>query len=182
MTGQQDKAERFLAALAQAGVGTAAVFVTVHPAACERAFEAAAASGLRVVLGKVLMDRNAPAALLEPAEAGIRASLALAERWEGSAGGRLHTAITPRFAPTSTPELLERAGRAARAAGLRVQTHLSEQPDEIAAVKKLFPEASPPVKPASSMISLSSTGVRPKRPCSTSASQWSEAPPRPAPA
>lgn len=134
-------AERFLAALAEAGVGTAAVFATVHPAACERAFEAAAASGLRVVLGKVLMDRNAPAALLEPAEAGVQASLALAERWEGSAGGRLHTAITPRFAPTSTPELLERAGRAAGAAGLRVQTHLSEQLDEIAAVRKLFPQA-----------------------------------------
>lgn len=134
-------AERFMAALAKAGVGTAAVFATVHPAACERAFEVAAASGLRVILGKVLMDRNAPAALLEPAEAGIQSSLALAERWEGSAGGRLHTAITPRFAPTSTAELLEGAGRAARAAGLRVQTHLSEQIDEIGAVRKLFPEA-----------------------------------------
>jgi guanine deaminase len=134
-------AERFLAAVARAGVGTAAVFVTVHAAACERAFEAAAASGLRVVLGKVLMDRNAPPALLEPAEAGIAATLALAERWEGSAGGRLHTAVTPRFALTSTPELLERSGRAAREAGLRVQTHLSEQPDEIAAVHRLFPEA-----------------------------------------
>jgi guanine deaminase len=134
-------AERFLAALARAGVGTAAVFVTVHPVACERAFEAAAASGLRVVLGKVLMDRNAPAALLEPAEAGIAATLALAERWEGSAGGRLHTAITPRFAPTSTPDLLERSGRAAREAGLRVQTHLCEQSDEIAAVHELFPKA-----------------------------------------
>lgn len=134
-------AERFLAALAGAGIGTAAVFATVHAAACERAFEAAAASGLRIVLGKVLMDRHAPAALLEPAETGITASLALAERWEGSAGGRLHTAITPRFAPTCTPELLERAGRAARETGLRVQTHLSEQADEIAAVRRLFPGA-----------------------------------------
>ncbi|MGH7563889.1 MAG: amidohydrolase family protein, partial [Gemmatimonadota bacterium] len=134
-------AERFFAALAAAGVGSAAVFPTVHHAATERAFQAAEASGLRVVMGKVLMDRNAPAELLEPAEEGIAASLALAERWEGSAGGRLHTAITPRFAPTSTRDLLDRAGRAAREAGLRVQTHLSEQSEEIGVVRKLFPDA-----------------------------------------
>lgn len=134
-------AERFFGALAAAGVGSAAVFATVHPTAAERAFQAAEASGLRVVLGKVLMDRNAPAELLEPAEAGVAASLALAERWEGAAGGRIHTAISPRFGPTCTAGLLERAGRAAREAGLRVQTHLSEQPAEIAAVRDLFPEA-----------------------------------------
>ncbi len=134
-------AERFFAALARAGVGSAAVFATVHRDATERAFEAAEASGLRVVMGKVLMDRNAPAELLEPAEEGIAASLALAERWEGAAGGRLHTAITPRFAPTSTQDLLDRAGRAAREAGLRVQTHLSEQVEEIALTRRLFPEA-----------------------------------------
>ncbi|MGH7563378.1 MAG: guanine deaminase [Gemmatimonadota bacterium] len=134
-------AERFFAALAAAGVGSAAVFATIHHAAADRAVGAAEASGLRVVMGKILMDRNAPAELLEPAETGIAASLALAERWEGAAGGRLHTAITPRFAPTSTRDLLDRAGRAAREAGLRVQTHLSEQPEEIAVVRKLFPDA-----------------------------------------
>ncbi len=134
-------AERFFAALAGAGVGSAAVFTTVHPAAAECAFRAAEASGLRVVMGKVLMDRNAPPELLEPAAEGIAASLALAERWEGAAGGRLHTAITPRFAPTCTTDLLDRAGRAARESGLRVQTHLAEQPEEIAAVRELFPDA-----------------------------------------
>lgn len=134
-------AERFFAALAGAGVGSAAVFATVHHEATECAFQAAEASGLRIVMGKVLMDRNAPAELLEPAEEGIASTLALAERWEGSAGGRLHTAITPRFAPTSTRDLLDRAGRASREAGLRVQTHLSEQVAEIALVRQLFPDA-----------------------------------------
>lgn len=134
-------AERFFRSLAGAGVGSAAVFATVHAASVHRAFEAAAASGLRVILGKVLMDRNAPAALLEPAAEGVRESLALAERWEGAAGGRLHTAITPRFAPTATPGLLAAAGRAAKDAGLRIQTHLAEQPDEVAAVRQAFPEA-----------------------------------------
>lgn len=135
------EAERFFRALASAGTGTAAVFATVHPAATKRAFEAAEASGLRVVLGKVLMDMGAPAPLLEPAQEGIRATLDLAERWEGAGGGRLHVAVTPRFAPACSAELLAAAGAAARDTGLRVQTHLAESADEIEAVRRSFPDA-----------------------------------------
>lgn len=134
-------AERFLASLAAAGIGTAAVFATVHAEAAHRALAVAADSGLRIVLGKILMDRGAPDALLEPAEEGIRASLELAERWEGAAGGRLATAITPRFALSCSPGLLEAAGRAARETGLRIQTHLSEQPEEVSAVAEAFPDS-----------------------------------------
>lgn len=134
-------AGRFFDAVAAAGIGTAAVFSTVHPEATGRAFEVAAASGLRVVMGKVLMDRDAPTALLEDAEAGIAASLELAERWDGAAGGRLAYALTPRFAPTCTGTLLEGVGRVAAETGLRVQTHLSEQADEVERVAGLFPEA-----------------------------------------
>ena len=133
------EAARFFGALAGAGTGTAAVFATVHADATHRAFEAAAASGLRIVLGKVLMDREAPDALLESAGEGVRSTLDLAERWEGAAGGRLHVAVTPRFAPACSEELLAAAGAAARGAGLRVQTHLAESADEIAAVRRLFP-------------------------------------------
>lgn len=135
------EAARFFQALAAAGTGTAAVFATVHPEATHRAFEAADASGLRIVMGKVLMDRDAPPALLEPAQDGIRETLALAERWEGAGGGRLHVAVTPRFAPSCSAELLAAAGAAAREAGLRVQTHLAESPDELEAVRRRFPDA-----------------------------------------
>jgi guanine deaminase len=134
-------AQRFFAALAAAGTGTAGVFATVHAEATDRAFAAAEASGLRAVIGKVLMDRGAPAALLEPAARGIAATRALAERWEGAAGGRLHVAVTPRFAPACSVELLAAAGEAAREDGLRVQTHLAESADELEAVRRLFPEA-----------------------------------------
>lgn len=134
-------ATRFFAALGATGIGTAAVFATIHTEATARAFEVAADSGLRIVLGKVLMDRNAPAELLEPAASSVAAALQLAETWEGAAGGRLYTAITPRFAPTSSLELLEAAGRAATDTGLRIQTHLAEQKDEIETVARLFPEA-----------------------------------------
>jgi guanine deaminase len=134
-------AERFFAALAAAGTGTAAVFGTVHAEATHRAFAAAETSGLRIVMGKVLMDREAPPALLEPAAEGIRATLALAERWEGAGGGRLHVAVTPRFAPACSRELLAAAGATAREAGLRVQTHLAESADEIEAVHRHFPDS-----------------------------------------
>jgi guanine deaminase len=132
---------RFFRALAAAGTGTAAVFATVHPEAAERAFEAAEASGLRIVMGKVLMDRGAPPALLESAADGIRATRALAERWDGGGGGRLSVAVTPRFAPACSREILSAAGALARDAGLRVQTHLAESADEIEAVRRAFPEA-----------------------------------------
>lgn len=136
------EAARFFGALAAAGTGTAAVFATVHAEATDRAFEAAATSGLRIVMGNVLMDREAPAELLEAGTGGVGATLALAERWEGAAGGRLHVAVTPRFAPACSDALLVAAGEAARGAGLRVQTHLAESADEIEAVRRLFPEAS----------------------------------------
>lgn len=134
-------AARFFAAMAAAGVGSAGVFATVHRQATHRAFEVAEESGLRVVMGKVLMDRGAPKALLEPVDRGITDSLALAERWEGAAGGRLRYAITPRFALSCSAEMLAAAGRAAVEAGLRVQTHLAEQPDEVDAVAAAFPDA-----------------------------------------
>ena len=136
------EAERFFRALASAGTGTAAVFATVHPEATHRAFGAASESGLRIVMGKVLMDREAPPELLEPAAEGIRATLELAERWEGAGGGRLHVAVTPRFAPACSPDLLAAAGEAARTAGLRIQTHLAESADEIEAVRRYFPGSS----------------------------------------
>jgi guanine deaminase len=135
------EAARFFDALAAVGTGTAGVFATVHAEATHRAFEAAAASGLRIVMGNVLMDREAPAELLEAGAGGVRITLGLAERWEGSAGGRLHVAVTPRFAPACSEDLLAAAGDAARGAKLRVQTHLAESADEIAAVRRLFPEA-----------------------------------------
>jgi guanine deaminase len=114
----------------------------VHAGAADRAFEAARSSGIRAVIGKVLMARGAPAALLEPGSEGIAATLALAERWEGAAGGRLHVAVTPRFAPACSDGLLAAAGEAAREAGLRVQPHLAESADELEAVRRLFPGAS----------------------------------------
>lgn len=122
------------------GVTTAASFCTIHPASVDAYFAEAARRGLRAIGGKVMMDRNAPDALRDTAQSAYDDSKALIERWHGQ--DRLTYAITPRFAPTSTPEQLAAAGALAREhPTCLIQTHLSEQPREIDWVTGLFPDA-----------------------------------------
>ena len=122
------------------GITTAAVFATVHAVSVDVLFEEADALGLRLVAGKVLMDRNAPAALLDTAQRGYDESKRLIARWHGR--GRLAYAITPRFAVTSSPAQLEAAGALKREhPDAYVQSHLSENQAEIARVAELFPDA-----------------------------------------
>jgi guanine deaminase len=123
------------------GITSASVFCTVHAVSAEMLFEEASALDLRLIAGKVLMDRNAPARLLDTAQRGYDESKALIERWHGK--GRLGYAVTPRFAATSTPAQLDAAGALRREhPGVHVQSHLSENEAEIALVAALFPQAS----------------------------------------
>jgi guanine deaminase len=123
------------------GITTAAVFCTVHAVSAEVFFEEAYALDLRMIAGKVLMDREAPAALLDTAQRGYDESKALIERWHGK--GRLGFAVTPRFAVTSSPAQLDAAGALKREfPDVHVQSHVSENAAEIALVATMFPEAS----------------------------------------
>ena len=133
------QAELYLDLTLSNGTTTPCAFATVHPESAEAIFAAAEARGLRLAAGKVMMDRNAPDGLRDTAQTGYDASKALIERWHGR--GRLTYAVTPRFAPTSTPAQLEAAGALwAEHPGCLMQTHLSEQPEEIAWVRDLYPE------------------------------------------
>ena len=133
-------AARFLDALLAHGTTAAVVFPTVHRASAEALFAAAAQRGMRLVTGKVLMDRHAPEGLRDDVP-GARADCeALIRRWHGQ--GRNAYAVTVRFAVTSTPEQLAMAGELGRQhEGLYMQTHVAENRDEVAWVAKLFPEA-----------------------------------------
>jgi guanine deaminase len=134
-----DVATIFLKELLRNGTTTALVFGTVHPQSVDAFFEQADKLNLRMIAGKVLMDRNAPDYLTDTAESGYAESKTLIERWHGK--GRLHYAVTPRFAPTSTPEQLELAGKLlGEYPDLYMHTHLSENRKEIEWVKELFPE------------------------------------------
>ena len=131
-------AKFFVNELLKNGTTTALVFCTVHPESVDALFEAAAQQQMRLIAGKVMMDRHAPEALCDTVESSYDDSKALIEKWHGQ--GRALYAITPRFAPTSTPEQLERAGQLkAEHPDVYVHTHLSENKDEIAWVKDLFP-------------------------------------------
>ncbi|MEH6824051.1 MAG: guanine deaminase [Motiliproteus sp.] len=132
-------AELFLEQLLRNGTTSALVFATVHPESVEALFEAAATRNLRLISGKVMMDRNAPDALTDTPISSYRDSKALIERWHGR--GRLLYAVTPRFAPTSSPAQLALAGKLLREyPGLYLHTHLSENTQEVDWVKALFPE------------------------------------------
>jgi guanine deaminase len=133
-------ARAFLAECLRNGTTTAAVYCTVHAQSVDVFFEEAEALGLAMVAGKLLMDRNAPPALRDTAQRGDDASKALLGRWHGR--GRARYAITPRFAASSTPEQLEAAGALWREfPSALVQSHLSENADEIAWIRTLFPAA-----------------------------------------
>jgi len=130
----------FVDELLRNGTTTALVFGTVHAHSADAVFEAAAAKGMRLIAGKVLMDRNCPAQLRDDPESGYHDSKALIERWHGN--GRLGYAITPRFALTSSEAQLEAAGRlAAEHPDVWVHTHLAENREEVEAIARQFPDS-----------------------------------------
>jgi guanine deaminase len=130
----------FLDGLLASGTTSAMVFPTVHKTSVDALFGAAHARGMRVIGGKVLMDRHAPDYLRDDVLGAQRDCVDLIERWHGR--DRLAYAVTPRFAPTSTDAQLAMAGELMHAyPGLYLQTHVAENADEVRWVKELFPQA-----------------------------------------
>lgn len=130
----------FLDQLTAHGTTTAVAFCSSHKASAEALFAAAHDRDMAMIAGKVMMDRNAPAAVLDTPQQGYDDSAALIQAWHGK--GRQSYAITPRFAITSSPEQMEAAGALARAhPDCHVQTHLSENVDEIEYTLSLYPKA-----------------------------------------
>ena len=136
----RDVAVTFIDELVANGTTTALVFATVHKHSADAIFEAAAAKGMRLIAGKVLMDTNCPAELRDDPESAYEDSKALIERWHGK--DRLGYAITPRFALTSSEAQLEAAGRlAGEYPDVWVHTHLAENHDEVDEIARLFPQS-----------------------------------------
>ena len=122
------------------GTTTLASFCTTAPGSVDAIFEAAAARGMRIIAGRTCMDRNAPPGLIDTPETAARETEAVIARWHGR--GRAGYAITPRFAPTSSPEQLALLAEVwAAHPDCALQTHLGEQTEEVAWVAELFPAA-----------------------------------------
>lgn len=132
-------AKTFLAEQLKNGTTTSCIYCTVFPQSVDALFEEAERLGMRIAAGKVLMNRNAPDYLLDTTQSGYDDSKALIRKWHGR--DRLMYCITPRFAPTSTPDQLQSAGDLwDEFPDCHMQTHVSENVDEVAWVKSLFPD------------------------------------------
>lgn len=137
----RDVANVFLRECMRAGTTTAMVYCTVYPQSVDVFFEESEKINARMIAGKVMMDRNAPDALLDTAQSGYDQSKALLQKWHKC--GRQLYCITPRFAPTSTPEQMEMVGALWKEhPDAYLQSHVSENLGEVAWVKELYPERS----------------------------------------
>jgi guanine deaminase len=132
---------QFFDAMIANGTTTAAIYSSVHENATDIAFATAQAKGIRAFIGKVMMDRNSPPDLQEQTDDSVAASLRLFEKWDGAGGGRLRYVFTPRYAASCSMKLMKRVGVIASDRGAFVQSHLSENNDEVEWIRKLFPEA-----------------------------------------
>ncbi len=131
-------AEFFCDELLQNGTTTALVFGTVHPQSVDAFFSVAQKRGMRMVAGKVMMDRHCPDFLQDTAQSAFDDSQRLIESWQGV--DRLSYAITPRFAITSTEAQMEAAGSLAKNnPELVIHSHVAENQAEVAWVKELYP-------------------------------------------
>ncbi|MDX0464663.1 guanine deaminase [Sinorhizobium medicae] len=133
-------ARHFFDEMVRHGTTTAAAYCSVHKTSADAFFAESVKRGMCMVAGKVMMDRNAPQGLLDTPETSYDETRAVIADWHGT--GRNHVAITPRFAITSTPEQMEAVRSLVdEFPDLHVQTHLSENRDEIAYTLELYPEA-----------------------------------------
>ena len=130
----------FVNELMRHGVTSALVFASAHTASVEALFAAANARHMRLVTGLCLMDRHAPAGVLNQTDQSLADTENLIRKWHGQA--RLGYAITPRFAPSCSDAQLVGAGQlAARYPDVWIQSHVAENPDEIAWARELFPKS-----------------------------------------
>jgi len=130
----------FIDQLLRNGTTTALVLAAVFPESVEALLEESDRRKMRLIAGKVMMDRNAPDFLKDTAESSYHESKALIEKWHKK--GRSLYAVTPRFAPTSTPEQLAYAAKLLEEfPDTYLHTHLSENLNEVAWVKELFPDS-----------------------------------------
>ncbi len=134
-----ETARFFLDELLRNGTTTALVMGSVHKASADAFFTAAQSRNMRVIAGKVMMDRNCPDYLQDTPHTSFEDSQALIENWHGN--GRLQYAISPRFAPTSSPQQLHLAAQLGKEyPDTYIHTHLAENQEELDWVKSLYPD------------------------------------------
>ncbi|PZR79148.1 MAG: guanine deaminase [Chthoniobacterales bacterium] len=139
----QEEAPRFFQELARNGTTMAAIFTAIYEESCDAVFTAAEASGLRAIIGKMMMDIGSYGQL-QPTEVlavSLEESERLCRKWNGADDGRIDYAFSPRFAVTCSEPMMRRAAELATKFNAYLQTHLAENQTEITTVWELFPDA-----------------------------------------
>jgi guanine deaminase len=135
----REASARFFTDLKANGTTTACVYGTVHKDSTDVAFEEARRSGLRIFMGKVMMDQNSPEFLQEKTADSLETSEELCKKWHRKERGKLNYVFTPRFAPMCSLDLMKQVPKLAMKYDAYIQTHLSEYRGELRVVKALFP-------------------------------------------
>lgn len=130
----------FFRSLLAHGVTTAAIYCSVQKDSTLVTFQWAQQTGIRAIIGKVMMDQHSPDGLLENTAESLQSSEDVCRTWHGAADGRLLYAFTPRFAPTCSRSLMKAVSDLASQYGAYIQTHLAENLAELQWVRELFPE------------------------------------------
>jgi len=131
---------RFVQDLKRAGTMRAAIFATIHPDATCLLTDLLHEAGMGGMVGLVGMDRNSPDTLRNSVEEAVEGTKRVMEHTKPMP--LVSAIVTPRFVPSCTPAMMTALGQLAQAYQLPVQSHLSENPSEIAWVAELEPEAS----------------------------------------
>ncbi len=139
-----DVSKRFFKKLILNGTTTSSIYSTIHAQATDHAFNLAKQSGLRTIIGKVMMDQHVPLALKEKTNKSLAESEELAAKWHNSAQGRLKFAFTPRFAPTCSKKLLQEVGKLVSKTDTYLQSHIAETLRENKKTMELFTEFKDP--------------------------------------
>ena len=132
---------RFVHDLWRFGTMRACVFATTHTESTRLLMRLFREAGMGALVGKVAMNRNCPEGLKELVEEMVQGYETLIEEWRRSEDSLVRPIITPRFIPSCTPEMLHACGKLAAKYQLPVQSHLSENKDEIAWVQSLEKES-----------------------------------------
>lgn len=132
-------ARLFIGELFRNGTTSCMAYASVYPESVDTLFSVASEYNMRMITGKIMMNRNAPERLTDTVDSGYKDSRRLLVDWHGK--GRNHYVITPRFAITSTVDQLESAARLHREfPDTYIQTHLSENRGEIESILALYPD------------------------------------------
>ena len=129
--------KQFFQILKKVGTATAVIYSSIHKESTGIAFQEAEKSNLRIFMGKTMMNQNCPKELCENAIQSLSESYALQKEWHLK-NEKLQYIYSPRFAISTSPELMQEVGKLARLNKTFLQTHINENKDEVKFVEKEY--------------------------------------------